>query len=372
MAQNLRIFYGFDLNLAESFGMQGIDIWTANIYDTLKDMGHDLVHFDYKLGEFFHNLEKQNKRHVEYSKRNRQIVVDEFLRQIKKAHKQKPIDILFSYFYDHFMIKEAIEEVKKLGILTVNYNCNASYQLDLISDISPAFDYCLTVEKFRLDDYKKLGANPVYFQEGANPKYYKPYDLEKIYDVVFIGQCYGDRPSNIKYLINNNIDIKVFGPAWNNVISTPHKEVKNLFYKLISKKRKIRNLLPSSIIGKKLEFTDMIKTYSKSKIAINFATCGETHLSNNRITQIRLRDFEAPMSGVCYMTEYNEELEEFYKIDKEIVCYSSIEELKDKIEFYLKNDKAREAIRKAGYERAVGDHSWEQRFKKCFKEIKIS
>ena len=286
--KKLRIFYGFDLNLAASFNMKGLDIWTANIYNTLQNMGHDLIHFDYHLGEFFHYLEKTNIRHVEYARQNRSAVVAEFLKQIKDAHKREPIDLLFSYFYDHFMTKEAIEEVKKMGILTINYNCNASYQLDLISDISPAFDYCFTVEKFRLDDYKKLGARPVYFQEGANPKYYKPHDLGRIYDVLFIGQCYGDRIANIKYLLDNDIDIKVFGPAWDKVISTSHKQLKNLFYKAIAKQRKIKILLPKSIIGKKLEFSEMIKMYSKTKIAINFATCGETHLSDHRVTQIKI------------------------------------------------------------------------------------
>ncbi len=162
MTKKLRIFYGFDVNLAAAFQIEGKDTWTANIHDTLQSMGHELIPFNYNLGEFFVNLEKSIPQHIQYSKQHRSEVVDEFLKQIKAEHKKQPIDLLLSYFYDNFMTKEAIKEVKKLGILTVNYNCNASYQLDLISDISPAFDYCLTVEKFRLDEYKNLGANPVY------------------------------------------------------------------------------------------------------------------------------------------------------------------------------------------------------------------
>ncbi len=315
------------------------------------------------------NLEKTIPEHVEYAKQHRQQVVDAFLKQIKAEHVKQPIDMLLSYFYDNFMTKEAIEEVKKLGILTVNYNCNASYQLDLISDISSAFDHCLTVEKFRLDEYKRLGANPVYFQEAANPYYYKPYNLEKNYDVLFIGQRYGDRLDNIKYLLDNDIDIKVFGPNWAGIVATGKNKFRNLLNTVLLKQKKIKTLLPQSIIGQKLSFDDMIKTYSKTKIAINFATCGTTHLTDNRITQIRLRDFEAPMCGAFYMTEYNDELGEFYKIDEEIVCYKDIEELKDKIKFYLKNDTAREKIRLAGSERAKKDHNWENRFNKFFGTI---
>jgi len=370
--KKLRIFYGFDKNLASSFDMGGKDIWTVNIHDTLVDMGHDLVSFDYDLGEFFKHLEKTIESHQEYAKKHRNEVVAEFLRQIRAAHEKEPIDMLLSYFYDHFMTPEAIEEVKKMGILAVNYNCNASYQLELISEVSPAFDYCLTVEDFRFDDYKALGANAIYFQEGANPKYYKPCDVPKEYEVIFIGQCYGDRPDHIRYLLDQGIDIKCFGPNWDKVMATPMKKLKNLFYKIIGKKKKVKPLLPSSIIGKVLPFDEMIKTYSKAKIAINFGTCGETHLTGQRVTQIRLRDFEAPMCGVFYLTEDNAELKNFYKSDKELIFYNDKEDLSDKIKYYLANDNEREKIAKAGRDRAIKEHSWEKRFEKCFKEIGVA
>ena len=54
--KNLRIFYGFDLNLSEAFEVFGKDVWTANIYDTLKSMGHDMIPMNYALGDFFHYL----------------------------------------------------------------------------------------------------------------------------------------------------------------------------------------------------------------------------------------------------------------------------------------------------------------------------
>ena len=134
--KRLRIFYGFDPTLGSSFGIPGKDVWTANIYDTLKTMGHDLIVFDYKLGEFFHYLEKSSSRHIQYAKNHKQDVIDAFLKQIKEEHEKEPIDMLLSYFYDNFMTPQAIEEVKKMGIITINFNCNASFQLDLISDIS--------------------------------------------------------------------------------------------------------------------------------------------------------------------------------------------------------------------------------------------
>ena len=113
----------------------------------------------------------------------------------------------------------------------------------------------------------------------------------------------------------------------------------------------------------------MIEMYSRSKINLGFSSCGETHQGDERILQVRLRDFEVPMSGGFYMVEHMEELAEFYEIGREIVCYSGPDDLVDKIEYYLAHDAEREAIRKAGYERAHKSHTWQQRFREAFAEM---
>ena len=113
----------------------------------------------------------------------------------------------------------------------------------------------------------------------------------------------------------------------------------------------------------------MIQMYGRSKINLGFSSCGKTHETDERIVQIRLRDFEVPMSGGFYMVEYMEELEEFFDIGKEIVCYSGSEDLVDKIKYYLEHDNQREGIRRAGYERALRNHTWHKRFEMAFKQM---
>ena len=45
-----------------------------------------------------------------------------------------------------------------------------------------------------------VGAQPVYCQEAANPAVYKPIDVPQTYDVVFAGQCYGERADLVKWM----------------------------------------------------------------------------------------------------------------------------------------------------------------------------
>lgn len=399
--KSLRIFYASDTTPNSAFQS---NIWRNNLYQSLVDLGHDVLEFKYDLRKTFQNLNPQDPKQKAFINKNRPIITKELLNQIKIAHTKKPIDLFFSYFYDACVLPEAIDEIRSLGIKTVNWFCNSSYQLDLVSEISPHYDWCLVPEKFRLKDYISMGAKPIYCQEAANPNIYKPYNLPIKYDVTFVGQAYGDRPTYIKYLLDQKIDVRVWGFGWqkfapeavkikkllarNNSIKVGIKALfgsegrqkikrylKNMIISSIQKKSKIHLkplehvILPKYILGEILSDDEMIKIYSCSKINIGFSTCGDTHKSGERIVQIRLRDFEVPMSGGFYMVEYMKELEEFYDIGKEIVCYNGTEDLAKKIKYYLKHDTERETIRKAGYERCLRDHTWHKRFESVFHEI---
>ena len=89
------------------------------------------------------------------------------------------------------------------------------------------------------------------------------------------------------------------------------------------------------------------------------------------IKQVRLRDFEVPMSGGFYFVETMLELAEFFEYDKEIVGYADKQELADKAAYYLAHAQEREQIRQAGLARAQRDHSWHKRFLDSFAQMDL-
>lgn len=393
----MRIFYASDTT---PNGFLQSNLWRSNLYLSLVDLGHEVIEFDYDLGETFKHLDPTNPNHQAFIKVNRPKVSRELLLQLKAAHLVEPIDMLFTYFYDACILPETLDEIRTMGIITVNWYCNGSYQLHLVSQIAPHYDWCLVPEKFRLPDYRAMGANPIYCQEAANPNIYKPYALPIKYDVAFVGQAYGERPNYIKYLLDQEIDVHVWGFNWNKYSSdkTEHPRLsaatrlgyigRNLTTRagrqIVWERAKRRlNLqkggqwsnekieLPVSSIGGVLSDEDMIKLYSQTKINLGFSTCGDTHLGEQRILQVRLRDFEVPMSGGFYMVEYMEELEEFYNIGREVVCYHNPEDLAEKIKYYLTHDSEREHIRQAGYQRCLTDHTWQKRLDSAFQQMKL-
>jgi spore maturation protein CgeB len=62
-------------------------------------------------------------------------------------------------------------------------------------------------------------------------------------------------------------------------------------------------------------------------------------------------------------------LEQFFEIGKEMVVYQDVDDLADKIRYYLRHETEREAIAEAGYRRVLRDHSYAQRFREIFSTI---
>jgi len=350
----VRIFYASNTSPDAEFRS---NLWRQNLYSSLADLGHDMVEFDYDLNETFRNLDPADPQQRIFISANRPRVTEELLRQIRRAHEAAKVDMFFSYFYDACIQPEAIDEIRAMGITTVNWYCNGSYQLHLVAEIAPHYDWCLVPEKARLEDYRKMGARPIYCQEAANPLVYKPYDLPIEYDVTFVGQAYGDRPSYLEYLRIRGIDVHVWGRGWPVTSQPPRAPLQS------------EAVITSGGI---LSDDELIKMYSRSRINLGFSTCGETHRAGERIMQVRLRDFEVPMSGGFYMVEYMEELEEFFDIGKEIICYNNREDLADKIGYYLSHEREREAIRWAGHRRCRRDHTWRKRFEAAFREMGLA
>lgn len=407
----MRIFYASDSSPNPAFES---NLWRNNLYAPLVDLGHDIIEFEYdRLRETFLNLDESIPVQKAFVDQNRPRLTAELLRQIEAVHATQPIDLFFSYFYDACVEPEAVDVIRRMGITTVNWYCNGSYQLHLVERISPRYDWCLVPERFRLKDYVAMGARPIYCQEAANPNIYKPYDVPQEYDVAFVGQAYGERPAYIRHLLDEGIDIHVWGQGWERYAlaqvsaarQTLNERVVHVANRLRTAEgwnRAVRRVahslathlsqnapgsadgvptgstppalvvLPPERVGPPLSDQEMVKMYSRARINIGFSTCGDTHLSGERIMQIRLRDFEVPMSGGFYMVEYMEELEEFFRIGEEIICYTNEEDLTDKIRYYLARDGERERVRRRGYERCQRDHTWHNRFRNAFREMGLS
>jgi spore maturation protein CgeB len=389
MSRRLRIFVA--IHGPAHVQLRASRVWYNNLHLPLLDLGHEVVAFDFDLEPFFQNVNPEIPAERAFLEANRPRLEAALLQQVQAEQRRRPLDLFFSYFYAGFCGRETIERIRALGIFTLNWYCNASYQFDLIAPLAPAYDACLVPEKFRLEDYRRIGARPIYCQEAANPNFYRPAWREGEpnpyrHEVTFVGQRYGDRPAYLAHLARSGVPVRAWGVGWTGYAATVARapgrlrgllSARGLAYgarRLLRLWQDRRHALPRGAAGAALDDAQMVEVFSRSKINLGFSTVGETARTGRPIFQVRLRDFEVPMAGGFYLTQYQPELEEFFEFGREIECFRTKEELVDKARYYLAPEGAaeREAIRRRGFERARRDHTWHQRLTDAFRQAGLS
>lgn len=102
---------------------------------------------------------------------------------------------------------------------------------------------------------------------------------------------------------------------------------------------------------------------------VNVINSYKIHLNCNISNDINYRTFETCGCKTMLLTNYTPGIEKLFDIGKEVVIYTSIEDLDNKVKYYLENDNERNIIAEAGYQRAKKDHTYFERSKKIVEII---
>ncbi len=100
---------------------------------------------------------------------------------------------------------------------------------------------------------------------------------------------------------------------------------------------------------------DMFNVLYNSKIVFN------THGDNSPRQAANMRMTEVTGCGALLLTDWKENLHEFFVPDEEVVTYRSIDEAADKIKQLLGNEALRHKIAVRGQQRTLGEYSYEHR-----------
>lgn len=107
---------------------------------------------------------------------------------------------------------------------------------------------------------------------------------------------------------------------------------------------------------------DMPKIFKCSKININMTI--KTIESG-----IPLRTFDIMGNGGFVITNYQSELYDFFVSNEDLVIYDSLEDLIDKVSYYLKHEDERKKIAENGYQKVKLLHTYEKRFEQIFEIV---
>ena len=245
--------------------------------------------------------------------------------------KEKP-DFVFWPTSMYEIQEDTLLQIHKNGATIIAWFSDDHCRFDSYSKyLMPFIDYSITTDPVSYKKYKALGAGCILSQWAANHRSYKKIDCKKQYEVSFIGRNISSRSRFIQKLENSGVHVDTFGDGFGGIIN----------------------------------FEKMISIINSSKINLNFSGSYVT----TEIKQIKGRIFEIPMCGSFCLTEYVTGLENFFEIDKEIVCFNTIDEAAHKIKYYLEHDNERETIARASWMRAKSHHTWNKRMDEIFQII---
>ncbi|SHI17107.1 spore maturation protein CgeB [Butyrivibrio fibrisolvens DSM 3071] len=104
-----------------------------------------------------------------------------------------------------------------------------------------------------------------------------------------------------------------------------------------------------------------VKTLTQMPIVFNNAKINLNITLRAIETGLPLRMFDICAAGGFLLTNYQEELPEYFEIGKEAEYYGSKDELIDKCSYYLTHEDERTRIAQAGLERIKKQHTWRHR-----------
>lgn len=204
----------------------------------------------------------------------------------------------------------------------------------------PLYHWMFPSKRVNVEELRRLGAEMVhYLPLGYDPAAFYPVrpsrDLFERYrrQLAFFGTCTPERARFLSALAG--FSLSIWGPGWNRP----------------SLGRALRRQVKRTGNGRSVWGAELSAILSSARIGLNFLR------SENRDTHNH-RSFELPACGVFTLTQRSEELANFFVEGKEIACFSSPAELRDKARYYLEHDRERESIARAGYRRLVeGKHT---------------
>lgn len=272
-------------------------------------------------------------------------------------------DLVFIVPFTDQLKPEIMDEIKKYST-SVIYLWDDVWRLEYTKFWSKHFSYATTSDVNGLKKWNEAGCNNfIYSPFGCNHHFYKEKNLPTIYEVSFIGGYHPYRAWVFKRLNDAGIKVSTFGHGWPNG-RLGFDEMVNVF-----NQSKI-NLNLSNNESWDIRYILSIKKGIKNNVRVIRNTI-RSIISQDAKTKemVKARHFEISACGGFQLSYYTEGLERHFQLGSEIAIYESIDDMIDKIRYYLNHEDERKMIAKQGYLRTIKNHTMEKRLSDLFDSI---
>ena len=247
------------------------------------------------------------------------------------------------------------------------------------------YDFVLSCLKPQVKQLKENGKKAVFFRHGFDESLLNNINYnEKSIDFSFIGSIYSgsgahqERANYIEYLTSYT-DLIIYSSFKNNGTR------KNLKYKTKKMVSAMYNCMPIGLKNKNIYLAermncwrkeipgiiidnesvskfrqsifgmDMLQTLANSKVSLNV----HIDIADNYAASIRM--YEITGVGTCLLTDFKDDINEYFEPDYEIVTFKSPLEALEKYNFLINNPDKMNNIAKNGQKRTLKEHTMKKR-----------
>ncbi|MFQ5431295.1 MAG: glycosyltransferase [Nitrospinota bacterium] len=311
----------------------------------LKNLGVDLIKFDsseyaktfFKLGNI-----TPNRRHGRQLKELFSRVLGEAI--VGTADHQRP-DLIIAVAQAP-LEASIIDRLKELKVPIVFWFVENYRTLPYWESVASHYDYFFTIQRGGFfEKLEKAGATKVgYLPQAASPSCHTPLELtgdEKLRygsDLSFMGAGYPNRRQFFNGLLD--YDFKIWGTEW-----------------------ELEGELGERVMNKNVRLApeEYVKIFNASKINLNLHSSSVPSGIDPVSDFVNPRVFEVAACGAFSLVDSRDELPPLMEPGKEIETFSSLAELREKADYYLRNPDERKNIANAGRKRVLADHTFEHR-----------
>jgi spore maturation protein CgeB len=250
-----------------------------------------------------------------------------------------------------FICPDTLDKIKqRTAAILVNYATDDPFNRktsgrDIVDGI-PFYDFYICSKQAIMDDVGRAGCPNVSFlpfgyeptihfpEAAATPEEAERYSS----DVAFIGGADADRHPFFEVLVDAlpNLNLHLYGGYWD-------------------RHPRLRKYHRGFALGR-----DYRLVMGGTKIAPCLVRRA------NRDGHV-MRTFEVPACGAFLLAERTDEHLEFFSESREMACFSTPDELVEKVRYYLSHEEERAEIARAGHVRCVPAYSYDNRLKQILR-----
>ncbi|MEM1354503.1 MAG: glycosyltransferase [Planctomycetota bacterium] len=347
---------------------RGLSFEYVNFHPTLVDLGYHVTVFDYPSEVRQRGRSAANRRLWEIVSRD------------------KP-EVLFGVLRRDYISRRVMRRIsEQTETTTINWFCDDHWQFDQHTlRWAPCFNYVVTTSMTALAKYPGHGiGNVIKSQWGAHPRQYRrptPSGQTPMkYDVSFVGQPYGNRLEAVRALGRAGIRVHAWGHGWPEG-KLSHAQMVDVFAaSRINLNFADASQAPPSRLEVLANSSRVERLKDKPVLWRGWRLAQRAAAAQKRLSrpadiynprQIKGRVFEVPCCGGFLLTQPAENLNAYLSIGKECAVFDDVDDLVNRVRYYLAKEDERAAVAEAGYRRVIAEHQWAQRLVRVFNQAGV-